>query len=221
VTAWGGVCSKVTWDMTKPVDYVYVKDDNVKTTDEIYWSSVKLGEENSVWTFELGEPAFTKYVTISVVRTAEHKSDNQSKQISYVFKANDQEYYPRTFDSGEGRCFTTDKIFVPLIFQGVYPQLEVTAPNEFYVIVKSDGVNVNDMKVEDVKEKKKRQEIQGQDDASTVITTTGGLYDPTRTYLLRYERILTLKNEADTDSEMLKNAIVHVSGIYKSGTKKD
>ena len=221
ITAWGGVCSQVKWSMTKPVDYVYVTDDNVKTTDEIYWSTVTQSGNSRVWTFSLGEPSFTKYVTISVVRNAEHKADGESKQISYVFTANGQEYFPRTFESGSGRCFTTEEIFVPLVFQGVYPELQVTAPSEFYVIVKCDGVNVDDMAVDAEKEQQKRLEIQGQDDAETVITTTGGLYDPTRTYLLRYERVLTLKNEADTDAEMLKTAIVHIAGIACQGTKKD
>lgn len=77
------------------------------------------------------------------------------------------------------------------------------------------------MTVDDEKEKKKRLEIQGQDDAATVITTTNGLYDPTRTYLLRYERKLTLYNTADTDAEMLKTAIVHIAGIACQGTKKN
>lgn len=97
----------------------------------------------------------------------------------------------------------------------------MTAPSEFYVIVKCDGVNVNNMPIEKTYEDDKHNEIQGQDDAETVITTTGGLYDPTRIYLLRYERVLTLKNEADTDAEMLKTAIVHIAGISNSGTKKD
>ena len=38
---------------------------------------------------------------------------------------------------------------------------------------------------------------------------------------MHYERVLTLKNEADTDAEMLKTAIVHIAGISNSGTKKD
>jgi hypothetical protein len=103
----------------------------------------------------------------------------------------------------------------------VYPELQVTAPKDFYVIVKSDGVNVDDMPVNDDRELQKRQEIQGDDDAATVITTTGGLYDPTRVYLLRYERVLTLNNNADTDAESLKSAIVHIAGIANEGTKKD
>jgi hypothetical protein len=39
--------------------------------------------------------------------------------------------------------------------------------------------------------------------------------------MLRYERVLTLKNDADTDAEALKSAIVHVSGISNSGVQKD
>ena len=225
VTSWGGVCSKISWSITKPVDYVYVTDNNVKTTDEIYYSSVTGSGNNRIWKFSLGEPSYTKYVTISVVWNAANRKEEpnsyESKQISYSFYANGQEYFPRTFESGTGRCYTTDQIFVPVVFQGVYPELQVTAPKDFYVIVKSDGVNVDDMPVNDDRELHKRQEIQGDDDAATVITTTGGLYDPTRVYLLRYERVLTLKNNADTDAESLKSAIVHIAGIANEGTKKD
>jgi hypothetical protein len=35
------------------------------------------------------------------------------------------------------------------------------------------------------------------------------------------ERVLTLKNDADTDAEALKSAIVHVAGISNSGVQKD
>jgi hypothetical protein len=164
VTAWGGVCSKVSWKISKPVDYVYVPDNNVKNTDEIYYSSITSSGNNRTWKFDLGEPSYTKYVTISVVwnaanRKTEEPITYESKEISYSFFAKNQEYFPRTFNSGTERCYTTDRIFVPVVFQGVYPELRVTAPKDFYVIVKSDGVNVNDMLVNDEREQQKRQEI--------------------------------------------------------------
>ena len=42
----------------------------------------------------------------------------------------------------------TEKIFVPLVFSNEYPNLVVSAPKDYYVIVKSDGVNPNPLDTE-------------------------------------------------------------------------
>ena len=215
VTAWGGVCSDVTYEISMP-SYVYEPDSSVKETYDVYYES----RVDDKWTFDLNKSR-TKYVTISVIRKAAHKEDTESKNIEYEFLdvSSGEPYNKRTFMSGTKRCKTTDKIFVPLVFSNLYPNLVVTAPEDYYVVVKSDGENpaIVDMDQEAIK----KDEIQAQDDASTVIITTDGLYDPTSVYQLRYVRKLTLYNEAGTTSDMLKTAIVHVDGIYRTGTHKN
>jgi hypothetical protein len=153
VTAWGGVCSKVFYSISDPV-YVYEPASSVKETYAIYFKDSRVQDQNNpnnyVWTFDLDSPLYTKYVTINVIRNAEHREDTESKTIEYKFldTASKTFYNERTFESGTDRCMVTEKIFVPLVFSNEYPNLVVSAPKDYYVIVKSDGVNPNPLDTE-------------------------------------------------------------------------